>query len=97
MVRLIRKTVSKRSKGDIKMLLQSQLLQEHLDHEFGAQYDDVRERYASEIRDLEIDNLITADHYEYMQKVYDAGYGDDSDAYEGDWKRTIEYAELNLN
>jgi len=79
------------------MLLQSQQLQEHLDHEFGARYDDVRERYASEIRDLEIDNLITADHYEYMQKVYDAGYGDDSDAYEADWKRTIEYAKLNLN
>ena len=71
--------------------------QEHANHEFGAQYDDVRERYASEIRDLEIDNLITADHYEYMQKVYDAGYGDDSDAYEANWKRTKEYAELNLN
>jgi hypothetical protein len=79
------------------MLLQSQLLQEHLDHEFGAQYDDVRERYASEIRDLEIDNLMTECHYEYMQKVYDAGYGDDDYAYEADWKRTIEYAELNIN
>ena len=79
------------------MLLPSQLLQEHLDHEFGAQYDDVRERYASEIRDLEIDNLMTECHYEYMQKVYDAGYGDDDYAYEADWKRTIEYAELNLN
>jgi uncharacterized protein YeaO (DUF488 family) len=64
----------------LKMLLPSQQLQEHLDHEFGAQYDDVRERYASEI-----------------QKVYDAGYGDDDQAYEADWKRTIEYAELNLN
>ena len=79
------------------MLLQSQLLQEHLDHEFGARYDDVRERYASEIRDLEIDNLMTECHYEYMQKVYDAGYGDDDYAYEADWKRTIEYAELNIN
>ena len=37
-------------------------LQEHLDHEFGAQYDDIRERYASEIRDLEIDNLMTQCH-----------------------------------
>ena len=79
------------------MLLQSQLLQEHLDHEFGARYDDVRERYSAEIRDLEIDNLMTECHYEYMQKVYDAGYGDDDRAYEADWKRTIEYAELNLN
>ena len=71
------------------MLLQSQLLQEHLDHEFGARYDDVRERYASEIRDLEIDNLMTECHYEYMQKVYDAGYGDDDQAYEADWKLSL--------
>jgi hypothetical protein len=65
--------------------------QEHADHVFGAQYDDVRERYASEIRDLEIDNLITQEHYEYMQKVYDAGFGEDCDAYEAMWKRTIKY------
>jgi len=69
------------------------LAQEHADHVFGAQYDDVRERYASEIRDLEIDNLITQEHYEYMQKVYDAGCGEDCDAYEAMWKRTIKYYE----
>ena len=68
-------------------------MQEHADHVFGAQYDDVRERYASEIRDLEIDNLITQEHYEYMQKVYDAGFGEDCDAYEAMWKRTIKYYE----
>ena len=68
-------------------------LQEHLDHEFGAQYDDIRERYASEIRDLEIDNRMTAWHNEYMQKVYDAGYGDDDQAYEASWKRTEAYFE----
>jgi len=79
------------------MLLQSQLLQEHLDHEFGAQYDDVRERYASEIQDMRNYEESEREHYEYMQKVYDAGYGDDDQAYEADWKRTIEYAELNLN
>jgi len=67
--------------------------QEHADHVFGAQYDDVRERYASEIRDLEIDNLITQEHYEYMQKVYDAGFGEDCYAYESMWKRTIKYYE----
>ena len=79
------------------MLLQSQQLQEHLDHEFGARYDDIRERYSAEIRDLEIDDLMTADYHEYMDKVYDAGYGDDDQAYEANWKRTKEYAELNLN
>ena len=72
--------------------------QEHADHEFGAQYDDVRERYASEIRDLEIDNRMTAWHNEYMQKVYDAGYGDDDQAYEASWKRSEAYfEERNLN
>ena len=76
------------------MLLQSQLLQEHLDHEFGAGYDDVRERYASDIASME---GADEEHGEYMQVVYDAGYGDDDRAYEANWKRTIEYAELNLN
>ena len=79
-------------------LLCNPQLQEHLDHEFGAKYDDVRERYASEIRDLEIDNRMTAWHNEYMQKVYDAGYGDDDQAYEASWKRTEAYfEEHNLN
>ena len=79
------------------MLLQSQLLQEHLDHEFGAQYDDVRERYASEIQDMRNYEESEREHYEYMQKVYDAGYGDDDQAYEADWKRSMDYADLNLN
>ena len=72
------------------MLLQSQLLQEHLDHEFGARYDDVRERYASEIAYM---NEADEEHSEYMQKVYDAGHGDDDRAYEANWKRTIAYFE----
>jgi hypothetical protein len=76
------------------MLLQSQQLQEHLDHEFGAGYDDVRERYASDIASME---GADEEHGEYMQVVYDAGYGDDSDAYEANWKRTKEHAEPNLN
>lgn len=78
---------------DIKMSLQSQLLQEHLDHEFGARYDDVRERYASEIRDLQMFAESEQEHYEYMQKVYDAGFGEDWEAYEAMWKRTLEYYE----
>ena len=66
---------------------------EHADHEFGAQYDDVRERYASEMRDLEIWAESEQEHYEYMQKVYDAGFGEDWESYEAMWKRTIEYYE----
>ncbi len=75
------------------MILASQQLQEHLDHEFGAQYDDVRERYASEIEDMKHWAEAEDEHYEYMQKVYDAGYGEDADAYEASWKRTIAYLE----
>ena len=72
------------------MLLQSQQLQEHLDHEFGARYDDIRERHASEIACM---NEADEEHGEYMQVVYDAGYGDDDRAYEANWKRTIAYFE----
>jgi hypothetical protein len=67
--------------------------QEHADHVFGAQYDDVRERYASEIKDLEMYAKSEEEHYEYLGKVYEAGFGDDCEAYEEYWKRTMERAE----
>jgi len=65
--------------------------QEHADHVFGAQYDDVRERYASEVRDLEMFAESEQEHYEYMWKVKEAGFGEDCDAYERDWERTLNY------
>ena len=65
--------------------------QEHAEHVFGAQYDDVRERYASELKDLQIYEESERDYYEYMQKVHDAGFGDDEEAYEAYWKRTLDY------
>ena len=68
------------------------LAQEHADHVFGAQYDDVRERYASEIQDMKHWAEAEAEHDEYMQKVYEAGFGDDDDAYEAWWERSINYA-----
>ena len=68
-------------------------LQEHLDHEFGAQYDDVRERYANEIQDMRNYEESEREHYEYMQKVFEAGFGEDCDAYEGEWERTLNYYE----
>jgi hypothetical protein len=67
--------------------------QEHAEHMFGAQYDDVRERYASEIKDMQINDMIEEDYHEYMQKVYDAGFGRDADEYEAYWKRTLDYYE----
>jgi hypothetical protein len=70
--------------------------QEHADHVFGAQYDDVRERYASEMRDLEMWEASEREHCEYMQKVYEAGFGDDWEAYEAfhkEWAEALEQAE----
>jgi len=61
--------------------------QEHADHVFGAQYDDIRERYASEMRDLEIWAESEREHCEYMQKVYEAGFGDDWQAYEAHFQQ----------
>ena len=61
--------------------------------DYFAKSDSIRERYAAELRDLKIDDLITAEHNEYMQKVYDAGFGDDDEAYEASWKRTEQYFE----
>ena len=60
---------------------------EHADHEFGAQYDDVRERYASEVRDLEIWVESEREHYDYLQQVYEAGFGDDWQAYEAHFQQ----------
>ena len=67
------------------------LAQDHADHVFGAKYDDVRERYSAEIADMKHWAEADEEHEKYMQKVYEAGFGDDQDAYEASWKRTIEY------
>ena len=61
--------------------------QEHADHVFGAQYDDVRERYASEMRDLEMYAQSEQEYYEYLSKVHEAGFGDDWQAYEAHFKQ----------
>ena len=66
--------------------------QEHANHEFGAQYDDVRERYASEIQDMRDYEESEREHYEYLQKVKDAGF-DSPEEYEAYWTHLIETAE----
>ena len=69
--------------------------QEHYDHVFGSQYDDVRERYASELEDLKADSLAYEEEMRYRQTIIDAGYPgtlDGMDEYEAMWKRTFEYA-----
>ena len=69
--------------------------QEHYDHVFGAQYDDVRERYASELEDLKADSLAYEEEMRYRQIIVDAGYPgtlDGMDEYEASWKRIFDYA-----
>ena len=68
-------------------------MQEHADHVFGAQYDDVRERYASEIQDMRDYEESEREHYEYLHKAHDAGFGNDYEAYEAQWERTLNYYE----
>ena len=61
--------------------------------DYFAKDDAIRERYWREAEDMRNESLMSDEYQEYMQKVYDAGFGEDVDAYEADWKRTFEYAE----
>ena len=63
-----------------------------LDEEF-SRLDDIRERYHREIEDIKHEGLVEQEWHEYMNKVWAAGYGEDVDAYEAYWKRTLEYYE----
>jgi hypothetical protein len=70
--------------------------QEHYDHVFGAQYDDVRERYASELEDIKAMERADLYEMEYRHLVTEAGFPDTlegMDEYEASWKRVFEYAE----
>ena len=67
--------------------------QEHMDHEFASQYDDNRERYSAEIQEAQNEYELQQWYDEYMNKVYEAGFGDDSDAYEASWRRIFKYAQ----
>ena len=66
---------------------------EHMDHEFGTHYDDHRENYSAEIQEAQNEYELQQWYDEYMTKVYEAGFGDDSDAYEASWKRIFQYAQ----
>ena len=73
------------------MLSSYEQYQEHLDHEYGAQYDNIRERYACQIQEARMEALIWREEQEYYSKVWDAGYGTDVDEYEAYWKRLEQY------
>ena len=61
--------------------------------DYFAKDDAIRERYHREAEDMRNESLMSDEYQEYMQKVYDAGFGEDWQAYEASWKRTLEYAQ----
>jgi len=69
----------------------SRAQQLEVEEEFYASQDAIRERYSAELRDLRVNDLIEQEYTEYMTKVWDAGFGTDSDAYEAYWKRLERY------
>ena len=60
--------------------------------DYFAKDDAIRERYASELKDLQMYEESEREHYEYLQKVKDAGY-DSPEEYEAYWKRVEQEAE----
>jgi hypothetical protein len=73
------------------MITCTQQLDEHLEHTFNSHYDDIHERYATELRDIKYNDLAEEEHTEYMSRVWDAGYGCDFDSYEAYWSRLLKY------
>jgi hypothetical protein len=61
--------------------------------DYFAAGDAIRERYASEIQDMRDNEESEREHYEYMQKVEDSGFGDNWEEYEAYWKHCLEAAE----
>jgi hypothetical protein len=64
--------------------------------DYFATSDAIRERYASELKDLRMYEESENEHYEYMWKVKEAGFGEDTEAYEASWSRTIERGEESI-
>ena len=61
--------------------------------DYFAKDDAIRERYWREAEDMRNESLISDEHQEYLQKVYDAGFGEDWKEYEAQWKRSLEHAQ----
>ena len=61
--------------------------------DYFAKDDAIRERYWREAEDMRNESLISDEHQEYLQKVYDAGFGEDWKEYEAQWKRSLDYYE----
>jgi len=71
----------------------SRAQQLEVEEDFYSKQDDIRERYNCQIKDMMAMGDIEQEYTEYMTKVWNAGFGYDSEAYEASWKRTLEYYE----
>ena len=60
--------------------------------DYFAKDDAIRERYHAEIQDMRNESLAD-EHYEYMWKVEQAGFGDNCEAYEAEQARLKEASE----
>ena len=61
--------------------------------DYFAKDDAIRERYWREAEDMRNESLMSNEYQEYMQKVYDAGFGEDWKEYEAQWKRSLDHAQ----
>lgn len=52
------------------MITCTQQLDEHLEHTFNSHYDDIHERYATELRDIKYNDLAEEEHTEYKRRFY---------------------------
>lgn len=59
--------------------------------DYFAKGDAIRERYWREAEDMRNESLMSDEYQEYMQRVCDAGFGEDAEEYEAEWARTMEY------
>lgn len=69
----------------------SRAQQLEVEEDFYSKQDDIRERYNCQIRDMIQMDDIEQEYTEYMTRVWDAGFGYDSEAYEAYWKRLEAY------
>jgi glutathionyl-hydroquinone reductase len=55
------------------------------------------ERHLQQIRDMMDMSVVEQEYHDYMNRVHDAGFGCDSDAYESHWDRLFRYYEKLSN
>jgi hypothetical protein len=52
-----------------------------------------REKIEADFENLQSQYELQLQYNQYKQRVFDAGFGEDEEAYEASWNRTFEYAQ----